>query len=213
MKKLLLMLSITSFFFSATSQITRLQEDFNLRTLPTGWTNTAINGTQIWSFGINGSTTNAGNNNLNETAMAYFDDDNLGTGSTNNTVTLTSPTFDNSNDSSSTLEFDYNFREFAGHANRFYVEVFDGNNWVHVFSISSNDCGNWIGACVGNIPHANIDISWHKDANCQVRFTYFDGNDCCWYVGIDNVNIFNPLTTTIEKNGNGKHLQPAPQPQ
>ncbi len=197
MKKLLLLFTLTSFLFTATSQVARLQEDFNAAALPTGWTNTAVTGSQSWSFGINGSTANAGNNNLDGTAMAYFDDDNLGAGSTNNTVTLTSPAFDNSPDSITTLEFDYNFREFAGPLDRFYIEVYDGSIWNTVFSVTSNDCGNWLGACVGNFPHANIDISAHKNSNCQVRFTYFDGNDWCWYVGLDNIVVSSQINNDL----------------
>ena len=69
MKKLLLLFTLTSFLFTATSQVARLQEDFNAAALPTGWTNTAVTGSQSWSFGINGSTANTGNNNLDGTAM------------------------------------------------------------------------------------------------------------------------------------------------
>jgi len=197
MKNLLLLLSITSLFFSSTAQVVRLQEDFNLGTLPSGWVNSAVTGTQTWNFGINGSTTNAGNNNLDGTAMAYFDDDNLGSSNTNNRVSLTSPAFDNSSDSATTLEFDYNFREFSGPADEFYVEVYDGSIWNTVFSVTSNDCGNWLGACVGNFPHANIDISAYSNAACQIRFTYFDGNDWCWYVGIDNVEVNSEINNDL----------------
>ena len=197
MKKLSLLLILGFTYFTGFSQAIRLQENFNAASLPTGWTNTAVSGTQTWNFGINGSATNAGNNNLDGTAMAFFDDDNLGAGNTNSTVRLTSPTFDNSTDSTSTLEFDYNFREFVGPTDRFYVEVYDGTAWNTVFSTTANDCGNWLGACAGNFPHANIDISAHKNANCQVRFTYHDGNDWCWYVGIDNVTVSSPFNNDL----------------
>ena len=198
MKKLRFLLILGFCYLTGTSQAIRLQENFNAASLPAGWTNTAVSGTQTWNFGINGSATNAGNNNLDGTAMAFFDDDNLGASNTNNTVSLTSPVFDNSTDSTSTLEFDYNFREFAGPADRFYIEVYDGTTWNTVFSTTTNDCGNWLGACVGNFPHANIDISAHKNANCQVRFTYHDGNDWCWYVGIDNVLITSTVSNDLE---------------
>ena len=197
MKKLLSTATFLIISIAAFAQVTRLQEDFNLGTLPTGWTNSAVTGTQTWSFGINGSVTNAGNNNLNGTAMAFFDDDNLGSANTNSTVSLTSPVFDNSADSTCTLEFDYNFREFAGPLDRFYIEVYNGSSWVTVKSVTTNDCGNWLGACVGNFPHANIDISAHKNANCQIRFTYHDGNDWCWYVGFDNVLVSSTVNNDL----------------
>lgn len=212
MKKLNLLLVLCLAHIIGVSQAIRLQENFNAAVLPTGWTNTAVSGTQTWSFGINGSVTQTGNNNLDGTAMAFFDDNNLGASSTNNTVTLTSPIFDNSNDISSTLEFDYNFREFAGPADRFYVEVYDGTTWNTVFSRLADDCGNWLGGCAGNFPHANIDISAHKNVNCQVRFTYHDGNDWCWYVGIDNVRVHTPISTSIKKRGNASTLHLSPNP-
>jgi hypothetical protein len=199
MKKLLL-IGILAFSFSAWSQVIRLQEDFNLGSLPATWTTAAISGTQNWSFGINGSSLNAGNNNLDGTAMAFFDDDALGGGSINNTASLTSPVFDNSRDSVIFLQFDYNFREFGGPADRFYVEIYDGVSWNTVFSKTTNDCGSWVGSCTGNFPHANIDISQYRNTTCQIRFTYHDGNDWSWYVGIDNVlvksTIDNDLSVT-----------------
>ena len=41
-----------------------------------------------------------------------------------------------------------------------YVDVFDGSNWVRVFSLGLDDCGHYIQApCAGGFPHAFIDIS------------------------------------------------------
>ena len=183
--------------FNASAQNFHVQEDFNSATLPTGWTNTAVTGTTAWSFGLDGSTTNAGVNNLDGTSMAFFDDDNLGAGATNNRADLLTPIFNNASSVSTTLEFDYNFREFSGPLDSFIVSVFDGSNWVDVFSTSVNDCGNYLGACANNFPTANIDISAYNNANCQVRFTYFDGNDWGWYVGIDNVVISSPFPNDV----------------
>jgi len=197
MEKLLFLLFTARFSIPAISLVIRLKEDFNAVTLPAGWTNLAISGMQTWSFGNNGSATNAGNNNLDGTAMAYFDDDNLSAGSTNNTASITSPAFNTSSDSSTTLEFDYNFRALAGPSDRFNVEVYGGVNWNSVFSTTTNDCGNWLGACVGNFPHANVDISAYSNTACQVRFTYFDGNDWCWHVGIDNVIVSSEINNDL----------------
>jgi len=197
MRKLLLLLSVTSFFFNATSQVVRLQEDFNSSTLPIGWVTSALTGSQTWSFGNNGSAATAGNNNINGTAMAYFDDDSFGAAGNNNTTSLTSPRFDNSSDPYSILKFDYNFREFAGPTDRFYVQVFNGSAWNTVLSTTSNDCGNWLGSCAGNFPSANIDITPFKNQNCQVRFVYDDGDDWCWYVGIDDVSVVSDTLKTI----------------
>ena len=66
--------------------------------------------------------------------MAIFNYDNLGSSITKNSVRLTSPIFDNSNDISSTLEIDFNFRDFLLTSDTFFVEVFDGTKWnTHTF--------------------------------------------------------------------------------
>lgn len=198
MKKYILsVVTILFIGFNATSQNIHVQEDFNGAALPTNWTNTAASGSTTWSFGTDGSTTQAGVNNIDGTAMAYFDDDGLGSGATNNTVHLITPSFNNALAVNTTLQFDYNFREFAGPLDSFIVSVFDGTNWIDVFSRSTNDCGNWLGACANNFPTAVVDITPYKNANCQVRFTYFDGNDWCWYVGVDNVLISSPFANDV----------------
>ena len=179
------------------SQIYHVNEDFNLGVLPLGWTNTAVSGTQTWSFGINGASAHSGNTNINGTSFAYFDDDLLGASATNNTVELTTPAFDNSRDSSTTLEFEYNFREFAGVSDSFAVDVYDGIQWINVLRETSNNCGNYIVGCSNGFPKATIDISAFKNANCQVKFRYHDGNDWSWYVGLDNVQIYSPTGNDV----------------
>ena len=192
MKKINLLFIFLFLSVSFYAQSYHINENFNNSSLPNGWTNTAVTGSQSWNFGNNGATAHVGNQNLNGTAMAYFDDDALGSTSTNNTASLTSPVFNNLN-LPTTLEFDYNLRTLNGIADSFYVDVFDGTNWNRVFSRNMNDCGNYIQAtCVGNFPHANIDISAFANTSCQVRFTYHDGNDWGWYIGLDNVQIYSP---------------------
>lgn len=134
--------------------------------------------------------------------MAYFDDDALGSTSLNNTAVLESSSFDNSTDSITFLEFDYNFRQFNGISDEFKVEVYDGTNWNVVLLKTTNDCGNWVSSlCIGNFPHAKIDISTYKNTNCKVRFTYHDGNDWGWYVGLDNVEIWSPYQNDLSVDG------------
>lgn len=170
-----------------------IDEDFNSAALPSGWTNNAVSGSQTWSFGIDGANTalHSGNQNLDGTAFAFFDDDVFGTSSTNNTVELLTPSFDNSSELSTYLEFDYNFRAANAVTDSFYVEVYDGSSWVRVFSRWSDDCGNYLNAsqCL-SFPHAFVDISAYANANCQVRFVYHDGDDWGYYVGVDNVEIY-----------------------
>ncbi|MAY83424.1 MAG: hypothetical protein CMP59_04750 [Flavobacteriales bacterium] len=168
-----------------------MDEDFNTSSLPTAWTSKIISGNTNWSFSIDASTTDPGNNNIDGTSLAFFDDDALGASNTNNTVELLSPVFNNSNDSIILLEFDYNFRAFNGVSDSFLIDVFDGSQWQNVLIIASDDCGRWGSIlCNAGFPHASINISAFKNTNCQIRFRYTDGNDWAWYVGIDNVSVF-----------------------
>lgn len=196
-KRILFFLASLLITSTLSAQTIHASADFNNSALPAGWTTTAITGSTAWSFGLDGSVDHAGNNNLDGTAMAYFDDSQLGVGSLNNTASLTTPAFNNASNGATFLEFDYNFRQFGATVpDEFYVEVFDGTNWNKVFSKTTDDCGNYL-VCTGNFPHAVVNISAFANAACQVRFVYFDGNDWGWYVGLDNVVIYSPLADDI----------------
>ena len=198
MKKQLLSLGIALLALtSAKAQKVFVDEDFDSGSLPTGWTNTAITGSDVWQFGKDASVTEPGESNIDSTNMAYFDDDDLGQSKTNNTAALTTPAFDNALFSQTTLAFDYNFREFGPATDSLIVEVFDGTKWVQVFSVSEDDCGRYVDDCKGNFPRASIRIDSLANANCQVRFVYHDGNDFAWHAGIDNVSITAPLGNDV----------------
>lgn len=199
-KHYLYLLTILFLTVSVKSQIFYVNEDFNTATLPAGWNNTAVVGTVPWTFGIDGSDIESGNNNIDNSNFVYFDDDLQGLSGTN-TVQLTTPSFDNTGSSVTLLEFDYNYRDYnsTSTTDTFYVEVYDGTSWNRVFSTQTNDdCGQYSqGLCLAGFPKATINISAFSNVNCQVRFTYFDGNDWCWYVGLDNVVIKSPFPNDI----------------
>src|SRR5690554_2015336 len=111
-------------------------EDFNAGSLSAGWSHDLISGTISWSFGIDGCGGDPGNQNLDGTNFAYFDDDILGNNPNhhNNTAALVTPAFDNSASPITTLEFDYNFRQYGPINDSFYVEVDTGSGWNRVFS-------------------------------------------------------------------------------
>lgn len=190
---LLLFCSLSGF-----SQI-HVNENFNGGVLPANWSNSAISGTHNWAFGIDGSSDHTGNQNLDGTNFAYFDDSFYGASSTNDHTYLETPSFDNSTLLVTFLEFDYNFRNFgAAVLDSFDVQVYDGTNWISVFSRTSNDCGSYIApSCANGFPHAKIDISSYANTNCRVRFIYYDGNDWSWYLGLDNVYIYSPADKDI----------------
>lgn len=200
MKRLLLALLLIGATVQSFAQMLYVNEDFNNSTLPTGWTNNAVSGTEVWKFGIDGWHNNPNvNYNLDGTPFAFFDDDALGASSINNTVELITPTFDNSNNSITTLDFDYNFRQAPGAVNdSFAVFIDTGSGWTNIFTVKRDDCGNFASAiCMGNFPHARIDISQYRSTNTRVKFLYHDGNDWGYHVGIDNVVIQSPVNYDI----------------
>jgi hypothetical protein len=204
MKKYILPLVIfTALSFQAFAQNFHINEDFNAGSLPTGWSNDTLGGSYGWEFGLDGSSLDAGNNNLDGTNFVYFDDDAIGSAESGNHVELVTPSFDNSTEPITYLEFDYNFRQYGAINDSFYVDVFDGSSWVRVYSVWQDDCGNYTAtSCNTNFPHANIDISSYANANCQVRFGYFDGNgsgpfDYGWYVGVDNIQVQSPFPNDV----------------
>ena len=214
MKKHLLLLLVASVsFIGLHAQQFYVNEDFNAGTLPTGWTNTALTGTGDWQFGIDAALDNGidpGNNNIDSTRLAFFDDNTLGASSTNNTAALITPVFNNQGVSLTNLSFDYNYRDFSSTDDSLYVEVYDGTNWIAVWSIAGmNDCGRYnspssvpTNCQAAGFPSAFVNIAAYANANCQVRFVYHDGNNASasnygWYAAIDNVQITAPISNDI----------------
>ncbi len=197
MNKRILPLLITILFaLSSSAQTFHINENFNGGSLPAGWANTAVTGSNAWNFGLDGSVDHAGANNLDGSSFAYFDDSQLGVGSLNNKASLVTPAFNNLANGATILEFDYNFRQYGTNVpDSFIVEVFDGTSWNLVFSRDVDDLGNYLSFTT--FPRASVDISAFKNAACKVRFVYFDGNDWGWYVGLDNISIFSPLADDI----------------
>ena len=192
-------------------QKTLFFEDFNAGTLPNGWNDSIVSGNFGWQVGLDGASINTGNQNLDRTHFVYFDDDSHGIIHNNNSVILESPVIDLSNDTLISLEFDYNTRFYSTIADSFFVDVFDGQNWINVMLRTTDDCGNYVDPnCNNNFPHAIIDVTSYASANFQIRFRYFDGNDANdwgWYVGIDNVRIsaiwpvdLQPLSLVTKRN-------------
>lgn len=200
-KLFLVLISLFSLSNFLTAQNFYVQEDFNAGSLPSGWSLDTITGSNSWQFGIDGSA-EPGNNNIDATNFVYFDDGALGP-SSNNTVALVSPSFNNQTSPATFLTFDYNFRSaFVGDS--LYVEVFDGTSWNYVWGTAKiNDCGRYVrtpnpSLCqLNGFPNALINISAYADTNCQVRIVYHDGNDWGWYAGLDNIEIYSPALTDI----------------
>ncbi len=157
-----------------------LSENFDSASLPTGWTTVDNMGNGNWTFvnDYNGNT-------LDGTPFAMIDSDSYGQADLD--AELTSPEVDVSALNSVFISFDQYFNAYDGDSLTEVgdVDVFDGTQWVNVYSVTS-DTGAW-----GNPDHQIIDVTAYKNANFKVRFHYYNAN-YEWYWAIDNVMIFEP---------------------
>ena len=157
---------------------TLLWENFNGCALPAGWISNTLTGNDPWLFGDNGGA------NLDGSCMAYFDDDDIGSGALPSWVELITPPVDNSSGDNLQLTFDFNYNNLT--TDSFYVDVWNGTTWDNVLLLTSDSTGTWNGGPYG---FADIALSGYTNADFQVRFTYNDGGVWAWYAGIDNVAI------------------------
>ena len=162
-----------------------LEEDFNTGTLPTGWTvnDNSTGGAGPWTFVSD--YTDSGNNvhTLDGTSFAFVNSDAYGQSVTVDTE-LVSPVVDVSALNHVFISFDQYFQTYSG-ADTADVDVFDGAQWVTVFSTSSN-IGSW-----ESPDHSIIDVTAYKNANFQVKFHYYNAN-WEWYWAVDNFKLYEP---------------------
>ena len=215
MKKLLLSFSILFCSFFITAQTVYINEDFNATTPPSGWTNSAVSGVIGWQFGYVGSPSSSANFIIDGTRSVYFDDESLGSLGTNNTIELKTPVFNNSIANNTFISFNYFFRNMPNRLDSFYLEVFDGSTWQTIYSQTANPCSSYRGGArcpTGSYPSENIDISAYKNSNCQVRFTYHDGGGLAYYMAIDNVRIYEEISTSVNEIESDQFLTLSPNP-
>jgi len=157
-----------------------LSEDFNSGTLPAGWTVVDNTGHGFqWAV-----VSDHNGDSLDGTPFALADSDAAGSSETLDTE-LVSPVIDVSGAASLSLSFDQFFNTFSG-ADTADVDVFDGTQWVNVYSTSA-PVGAW-----GDPDHRLIDVTAYKNANFQFRFHYYNAT-YEWYWVIDNVSLIEPL--------------------
>ena len=164
---------------AALAQTYLLNETFNSGS--TGWTiaNTGTS-TQIWQLSTTGPTWSAGT--LNGTQMMLVDAD-AGGGTATVTTTLTSPVFNGTTASGSLfLAFAQYFYDYINEVGT--VEVYNGTSWIQVYQVTTAT-GAW------NNPNLqNLDITAHKNANNQVRFTYNDFGNYGYHWAVDNIQVY-----------------------
>ena len=168
-------------------------EDFEATALPNGWTNIALRGSDLWTFGSGDMSGAIGDFPTN---AAIFDDDAAGPG-VDNAVQLISPAYNMTGAVTATLSFDYAYNFLSG-AEFFSAEIFDGTEWIEILFLQEDVNPTNTGA---------IDVSAYVNDAFQVRFTYDDGGSGWkWSAGIDNFQLdydipSTPLTIALDANG------------
>ena len=198
MRKITILFTFILIAISFQSNAQLIDNDFTGGTLPVGWTNIDNGSTgQIWQFD------NPASRSISapfDTDFAILDSDNYGNGGSQN-ATLTSDVFDASSGNPIELSFDHQYRVCCGSTAS--VEVFNGLDWIGVYSLSSTDTG-----FPGTPDSQVIDISAAAGGYefSQVRFNYLGSWDYWW--AIDNVlieenNCPAPSNLTVDTNFDG----------
>ena len=194
MKKILYILIFACGCFLSQAQIQ--QEDFNAATIPAGWSATTPASGCAWQFGFTGTLPGTDPNPTNfASGGVIFDDDDCGAGQ-NNRLELEGPVVDlvAANIISAAIEIVYNHQSFAGDGD-FIVEVWDGSTWQNVLTVDNDaPAGN-----SGTNQTSTIDVTAHINANFRVKFTYDDEGTLTHGVGLDNYQLLDTATASIDE--------------
>ncbi len=181
MKKLLHIL----FFLFVSSPLfadVLLNETFSGAGIPAGWTNTAIQGTDVWLFRSSpafGSPSGGG--------YAVFDDQLLGAAVIPNEAVLVTPSVDCSNRTAVYLSYSHHW--FGVEFTHGYVEVSNngGATWTTLKDYHKLTRGS---LATSQDTIINITAFAANQANVQVRFRYTDGSQAGRYWYLDDVKIY-----------------------
>lgn len=161
-----------------------LVESFNGCEKPAGWETQIVAGVDDWKFGfITEGGALGGDNSMNGSCFAFFDDDFLGPDTPYSVVRLISPWFDGTEYGQFNLSFDIILRYFS---EKIAVIVQHGNGEEFVARETTGDVG---GPWFENYVSAELDLSPYRSQQMRVIFEYDDGQDWGWWAGIDNVKI------------------------
>ena len=175
-------LFFVTFSFSLVEADILLTENFTGAGLPAGWTNTALQGTDLWLFRSSpgfGSPSGGG--------YAVFDDQLLGAGVSPNEAALTTPSIDCSNRTAIFLSYStfWSGVEFT-HG---YVEVSNngGISWTTLKDYHKISSGSLAAAQDTVI---NITAFAANQSNVHVRFRYTDGSQAGKFWYLDDVKVY-----------------------
>lgn len=154
-----------------------LSEDFTGTTgstPPTGWSNTALSGTETWYFDNPGSRTLT---SPISSPAAIFDSDYNG-GSVAEDAVLESPTFDASS-GTILLTFDHYF--YSGFGGAYAVEVYNGTVWDTIAEGSS--------LSTSNPQSESFDITSLTGGSTAAKIRFHWIGDYSWYWIVDNITV------------------------
>jgi len=159
-------------------------ESFNGCEKPAAWETQIVTGIDDWKFGlITEGAALGGENSMNGSCFAFFDDDLLGQDTPFSVVRLASPWFDGTQFGQFYLDFDVILRYYK---EKITVYVQNGNGEEFLVRASEGDVG---GPYFQNYVHAVLELSPYRSQQMRVIFEFDDGQDWGWWVGIDNVKI------------------------
>ncbi|MFP4663565.1 MAG: LamG-like jellyroll fold domain-containing protein [Bacteroidales bacterium] len=174
-----------------------LHEDFSSGSTPSGWTNTAIQGSQNWTIQSSPamSSTSGG-------YYAVFDDYALGASVTPNEASLATASFDCTGHSLVKINYEHYWEGVEGtHA---YVEISTdgGTNWSIITEYTNSTSGSL--AAPADIT-SDISAWAANEADVQIRFRYSDGGFAGKYWYIDDITVYSDPDV-----GATKLVEPAP---
>jgi hypothetical protein len=159
-----------------------IQESFSGSTLPSGWTNTAIQGSAVWQI-KNSPFFNSSSGGY----YAVFDDFVLGGAVTPNEAAMTTRSFNCTGNTNVKLNFKHYWEGVEG--TRGYIEVSNngGTSWNIVMTYGSLTRGS-----LSNPQDTIIDLSTFaaNQSDVKIRFRYSDGGFYGKYWYIDDIIIY-----------------------
>jgi subtilisin-like proprotein convertase family protein len=163
-------------------------ENFDGCSLPSGWANTAVTGTNAWVFGA--ASPNDGGS-IDGTCFAYIDDDVLGSGAAALQADLISPVIDLSAYGNAEFRFDYIFEDIGG--SFMTVSFWNGTSWDIVWTENSDPgCFGFYPSCSPR--QASISLAGYLNADFKAKITYNDNASWAWWASVDNIAIYLPPT-------------------
>ena len=162
-----------------------LAETFDACSLPADWSTDATRGDDLWQFGTaTNPNLGAGEQSINGSCMAFFDDDVVGEDAPPSTALLYGPWLDLRDVSALELSYDFVFRR-AIIDEQLGVYLDDGRRW-HLVEAYATDQG---GPGFDVFRRATFDVSALRSARARLVFEYGDGGGWGWYAGVDNVKL------------------------